>query len=109
MERVIGIEEVVSQLLFHAQHFSFPLRLKKMFNAQGFDSLCFSNYIIKNTLLAYHFMERVIGIEPTQSAWKAEILPLNYTRRLIVFQLCLILYHIVMPVVNTFLLTFEQI
>ena len=26
------------------------------------------------------FLERVMGIEPTQSAWKAEILPLNYTR-----------------------------
>ena len=26
------------------------------------------------------FMERVMGIEPTQSAWKAEVLPLNYTR-----------------------------
>lgn len=25
-------------------------------------------------------MERVIGIEPTRSAWKAEVLPLNYTR-----------------------------
>ena len=25
-------------------------------------------------------MERVIGIEPTTSAWKAEVLPLNYTR-----------------------------
>ena len=25
-------------------------------------------------------VERVMGIEPTQSAWKAEILPLNYTR-----------------------------
>ena len=24
--------------------------------------------------------ERVMGIEPTLSAWKAEILPLNYTR-----------------------------
>ena len=27
-------------------------------------------------------MERVMGIEPTFSAWKADILPLNYTRRL---------------------------
>ncbi len=27
-------------------------------------------------------MERVMGIEPTQPAWKAGILPLNYTRRL---------------------------
>ena len=25
-------------------------------------------------------MERVMGIEPTWSAWKAEVLPLNYTR-----------------------------
>ncbi len=27
-------------------------------------------------------MERVIGIEPTSSAWKAEVLPLNYTRNI---------------------------
>ena len=26
-------------------------------------------------------LERVMGIEPTSSAWKAEVLPLNYTRR----------------------------
>jgi hypothetical protein len=26
-------------------------------------------------------VERVMGIEPTQSAWKAEVLPLNYTRK----------------------------
>ena len=26
-------------------------------------------------------MERVKGIEPSQSAWKAEVLPLNYTRK----------------------------
>ena len=30
--------------------------------------------------LQAHILERVMGIEPTQSAWKAEILPLNYTR-----------------------------
>ena len=27
-------------------------------------------------------MERVKGIEPSRSAWKAEVLPLNYTRKL---------------------------
>jgi hypothetical protein len=27
-------------------------------------------------------MERVVGIEPTSSAWKAEVLPLNYTRQM---------------------------
>jgi hypothetical protein len=29
------------------------------------------------------FNERVMGIEPTLSAWKAEVLPLNYTRLLV--------------------------
>ena len=28
-------------------------------------------------------MERVMRIELTQSAWKAEVLPLNYTRRIL--------------------------
>jgi hypothetical protein len=26
-------------------------------------------------------LERVKGIEPSSSAWKAEVLPLNYTRK----------------------------
>ena len=30
--------------------------------------------------LGPHCLERVMGIEPTSSAWKAEVLPLNYTR-----------------------------
>ncbi len=28
-------------------------------------------------------MERVMGIEPTLSAWEAKVLPLNYTRLMI--------------------------
>ncbi len=31
-------------------------------------------------------LERVMGIEPTTSAWKAEVLPLNYTRTVIHFR-----------------------
>ena len=31
-------------------------------------------------LLALCFVERVTGIEPALSAWKAEVLPLNHTR-----------------------------
>lgn len=31
-------------------------------------------------LNALRVVERVMGIGPTQSAWKADILPLNYTR-----------------------------
>ena len=29
-----------------------------------------------------NLVERVMGIGPTQSAWKADVLPLNYTRKL---------------------------
>ena len=32
------------------------------------------------TELQTHILERVMGIEPTRPAWKAGILPLNYTR-----------------------------
>jgi hypothetical protein len=39
------------------------------------DELGFSN-----ELSAKRSMERETGIEPAQSAWKAEVLPLNYSR-----------------------------
>ena len=38
----------------------------------------------------YLLMERMMGIEPTRSAWKAEVLPLNYIR---ISPLQVILYH----------------
>ncbi len=31
-------------------------------------------------VLPAELLERAMGIEPTSSAWKAEVLPLNYTR-----------------------------
>jgi hypothetical protein len=30
-----------------------------------------------------YLVERVVGIEPTRSAWKADVLPLNHTRAVI--------------------------
>ncbi len=40
---------------------------------------------VRSNQLSYRpqikLLERVIGIEPTTSAWKAEVLPLNYTRK----------------------------
>jgi hypothetical protein len=30
----------------------------------------------------FELLERVMGIEPTSSAWEAEVLPLNYTRKI---------------------------
>jgi hypothetical protein len=42
-------------------------------------------FLTKEVLYRLSYMglelERVMGIEPTPSAWKAEVLPLNYTRR----------------------------
>ena len=35
------------------------------------------------THLSVHTEKRVMGIEPTYPAWKAGVLPLNYTRRMI--------------------------
>ena len=35
---------------------------------------------LDNTLLSA-LLKRVMGIEPTYPAWKAGVLPLNYTRR----------------------------
>ena len=34
----------------------------------------------KNLLNSQEIQERVMGIEPTYPAWKAGVLPLNYTR-----------------------------
>ena len=35
---------------------------------------------VRSNQLSYRPLERVMGIDPTTSAWKAEVLPLNYTR-----------------------------
>ena len=43
-----------------------------------------SRYTIKKVtiMVTVHFiLERVMGIEPTLLAWKAKVLPLNYTRK----------------------------
>ena len=45
-------------------------------------------------------VERMMGIEPTRSAWKAEVLPLNYIR----LSATLSLYHAVWYMSRIFLL-----
>ena len=44
----------------------------------------FAGKLVSVRAQARTHLERVAGIEPASSAWKAEVLPLNYTRRLIV-------------------------
>ncbi len=39
-----------------------------------------SNINKKAAHMSGFFLERVMGIEPTRPAWKAGVLPLNYTR-----------------------------
>ena len=46
----------------------------------------------------YLLMERMMGIEPTRSAWKAEVLPLNYIRLFTTLSL----YHAVIYMSRTF-------
>ena len=60
----------------HLLHGSRPLGSDS--NALNIKNRFFHNVpdITKETVL----LERVMGIGPTQSAWKADVLPLNYTR-----------------------------
>ena len=46
----------------------------------SFDFKVFSHLINAQLEIAVHLLERVMGIEPTYSAWKAAALPLCYTR-----------------------------
>ena len=39
----------------------------------SYEHICWMNYI-------FAIQKRVMGIEPTYLAWKASVLPLNYTR-----------------------------
>ena len=50
--------------------------------------------------IEYLLVERMMGIEPTRSAWKAEVLPLNYIR----LSATLLLYHAVWYMSRIFLL-----
>ena len=40
---------------------------------------------LRTHLKLVRFKERVMGIEPTYPAWKAGVLPLNYTRMLTIY------------------------
>ena len=53
--------------------------------------LLLRRHLLYPTELTAQFLERVMGIEPTRPAWKAGILPLNYTRvsqRTLLYLMC---------------------
>jgi tRNA (guanine-N7-)-methyltransferase len=49
----------------------------------------------RDTEISFYIIgiERVMGIEPTLSAWEAEVLPLNYTRKTWYFTQSFFIYH----------------
>jgi hypothetical protein len=57
--------------------------LQKMVGLNGLEPSTSRLSGVRSNQLSYRpiiFLERVKGIEPSSSAWKAEVLPLNYTR-----------------------------
>ena len=44
------------------------------------DTACSVLIVLRRAFGAPLYLERVMGIEPTLEAWKATVLPLNYTR-----------------------------
>ena len=46
----------------------------------GLEGRCSIQLSYKHISIRYLMQERVMGIEPTYPAWKAGVLPLNYTR-----------------------------
>ena len=46
----------------------------------AFSSYSSAQFVFDSLLIAIRKVEREMGIEPTQRAWKARVLPLNYSR-----------------------------
>ncbi len=85
MGRVIGLEPTTpgttircSSQLSYTRHI--VARLKRLeLLTHCLEGSC-SIQLSYRRLFGRGAVERVMGIEPTQSAWKADVLPLNYTR-----------------------------
>ena len=90
-EQISGHPIFPRQLLYNIIHFilSQPFFSKKFYffrkgwmGLSGLEPPTSRLSGVRSNQLSYRplLMERVKGIEPSSSAWKAEVLPLNYTR-----------------------------
>ena len=54
--------------------------LERRFAGKSFGDNDLQRFLAVHGIPRIDAVERVMGIEPTSSAWEAEVLPLNYTR-----------------------------
>ena len=80
----VGLEPTTDRLT--ADCSTTELLRNKMVGLNGLEPSTSRLSGVRSNQLSYRpitFLERVKGIEPSSSAWKAEVLPLNYTRKYI--------------------------
>ena len=80
MVDLVGLEPTTNRLTAGCSTTEL-LRNKHMVGLNGLEPSTSRLSGVRSNQLSYRpQLERVMGIEPTTSAWKAEVLPLNYTR-----------------------------
>ena len=74
---------IAQQLRFFNRQARFPLiRMTGRSERKARRAICQAGFL----------MERMMGVEPTLSAWEAGVLPMNYIR---ISHIALLLYHII--------------